>query len=105
LTYDLFNSHGGAQHGQPQVPDLRPRRPHDWCAFLSLPLFSSSRLLISKNLQVLYIFLSILFNFIPARRLWREYYADVDGVVFLIDTTDRERFAESKTELDVSFRL
>jgi len=35
-----------------------------------------------------------------ARRLWREYYADVDGVVFLIDTTDRDRFTESKAELD-----
>jgi len=35
-----------------------------------------------------------------ARRLWREYYADVDAVVFLIDSSDRDRFAESKKELD-----
>jgi len=35
-----------------------------------------------------------------ARRLWREYYADVDAVVFLVDSTDRDRFAESKRELD-----
>lgn len=36
-----------------------------------------------------------------ARRLWREYYADVDAIVFLVDSVDRERFDEVKVELDV----
>eukprot|EP01125_Pyxidicula_operculata_P005929 TRINITY_DN2072_c0_g1_i2.p1 TRINITY_DN2072_c0_g1~~TRINITY_DN2072_c0_g1_i2.p1 ORF type:complete len:132 (-),score=20.85 TRINITY_DN2072_c0_g1_i2:46-441(-) len=36
-----------------------------------------------------------------ARRLWREYYADVDAVVFMVDALDKERFGESKKELDV----
>jgi len=35
-----------------------------------------------------------------ARRLWRDYYAQVDAVVFMIDTAARERFSESKIELD-----
>jgi GTP-binding protein SAR1 len=33
------------------------------------------------------------------RRLWKDYYAAVDAVVFIIDTADRERAAEARTEL------
>merc|ERR1711957_711704 len=34
-----------------------------------------------------------------ARRIWRDYYATVDGIIFVVDAADRTRFQEVQEEL------
>lgn len=37
---------------------------------------------------------------VAARKAWKNYFPSVDGVIYLVDSADRDRFDESKKELD-----
>jgi len=34
------------------------------------------------------------------RKTWKNYYPSVDGIIYLVDSADQSRFAESKKEFD-----
>ncbi|CAF2667867.1 unnamed protein product [Rotaria sp. Silwood2] len=60
--------------------------------------FDLSGGLAQGNMAIEYFDLSIFF--LIGGRVWKDYFPAVDSIVFLVDATDRRRFAKAKAELD-----
>lgn len=52
------------------------------------------------RLQFMSLHPTFFLSFYAARKVWEHHFADVDAVIYLVDSADRERIPESKKELD-----
>ena len=43
--------------------------------------------------------LKLLFNFSQIRPLWRHYFQNTQGLIFVVDSNDRDRVVEARDEL------
>ena len=70
-------------------------RPEVWFFWMRSPFFSLKKLPYNGLIMIFFLFFFVL----QIRPLWRHYFQNTQGLIFVVDSNDRDRVVEARDEL------
>ena len=71
-------------------------RPEVWFFWMRSPFFSLKKLPYNGLIMI---FFFVFFFVLQIRPLWRHYFQNTQGLIFVVDSNDRDRVVEARDEL------